>query len=327
MTENLLEVDALTVAFVSGDTRTEVVSGISFAVRPGEVLALVGESGCGKSSACLALTGLLGGRSAVGGEAWFGHGKERRELLRLTPRQLRKVRGAGIAYVFQEPGASLNPVLRVRDQIAEVLSLHRPEVRDRRGEMIKLLTAVGIPAPERRLDAYPHELSGGMQQRVMIAMALAGNPRLLIADEPTTALDVTIQAQILELLDRLRRERDMALLLISHNLGVVGALADRIAVMYAGRIVESGPAATVLDSPRHPYTRALLAAVPRLGGSSGRLRTIPGTVPPPGEYPPGCRFAPRCEFRTGQCETAVPPLAEIGCGRSAACFHLAGGES
>ena len=322
MAEKLLEVNDLTVAFGAGSDWTEVVSGIDFAVRPGEALALVGESGCGKSTACLALTGLVGGRTRIGGQARFAG----RDLLRLPPRELRRVRGAGIAYVFQEPGASLNPVMRVGDQIAETLSLHRPEVRDRKREMTGLLAAVGIPDPARRLSAYPHELSGGMQQRVMIAMALAGNPRLLIADEPTTALDVTIQAQILELLDELRRERNMALLLISHNLGVVGALADRIAVMYAGKIVETGPAAAVLTAPEHPYTRALLAAVPRLGGPGTRLRTIPGTVPPPGEYPAGCRFAPRCETACARGGEADPPPVGVGPGHEAACWRC-GGEA
>ena len=326
MPENLLTVKDLSVAFAAGKRWTEVVGGVSFAVRPGEALALVGESGCGKSTACLALTGLLGGRARTGGEAWFGLGDERHDLLKLPPRELRKVRGAGIAYVFQEPGASLNPVMRVGDQIAEVLALHRPDVRDRVGKTAELLAAVGIPDPAKRLEAYPHELSGGMQQRVMIAMALAGDPRLLVADEPTTALDVTIQAQILELLDRLRRERGMALLLISHNLGVVGMLADRIAVMYAGKIVETGSAPEVLSAPQHPYTRALLAAVPRLGGGGGRLPTIPGTVPSPEDYPAGCRFSPRCAAACDLCRSELPGFVEVGSEHFVAC-RLCGGEA
>ncbi len=322
MSENLLTVNSLKVAFPAGKTFCEVVSGISFSLRPGEITALVGESGCGKSSACLALTGLAGAAAKVSGEVIF----DRTNLLELSPRQLRRVRGKGIAYIFQEPGTSLNPVLQIKDQISEVLKLHRPEVKDLKQEIIALLSAVGIPDPERRLTAYPHELSGGMQQRVMIAMALAGRPQLLIADEPTTALDVTIQAQILELLTALRRKNNMALLLISHNLGVVGNIADRIAVMYAGKIVESGSAAEVLTAPAHPYTRALLAAVPQLGSSRGRLQTIAGTVPPPGKYPAGCRFAPRCPHCCDRCTTSAPEVQEVSPGHLVSCTIFAGGE-
>ena len=320
MPEKLLDVRDLTVAFAAGKGYAEVVSQASFHLCPGEVLALVGESGCGKSSACLALTGLLGGKSRCSGEAFFAAGEKSCDLFKISARQMRRLRGAGIAYIFQEPGASLNPVMRICDQIDEVLHLHRPEVKKRNDEIVRLLESVGIPDPAKRMRAYPHELSGGMQQRVMIAMALAGNPQLLIADEPTTALDVTIQAQILELLDKLRAERNMALLLISHNLGVVGTLADRIAVMYAGRIVETGTAAEVLTSPRHPYTAALLKAVPKLGGSEGRLQTIPGSVPPPGQYPDGCRFAPRCEKCTAGCQNSMPELREVAPGHFAACI-------
>jgi len=319
MPDKLLEVENLTVAFASGKGYAEVVSDISFHLNPGEVLALVGESGCGKSSACLALTGLLGGKNKRSGRVLFNTGSEICDLFQLPPRKMRKLRGSGIAYIFQEPGASLNPVMRVCDQIAEVLLLHRPEVTDRNREIARLLGAVGIPDPEKRMRAYPHELSGGMQQRMMIAMALAGNPQLLIADEPTTALDVTIQAQILDLLEHLRIERNMALLLISHNLGVGGTLADRIAVMYAGKIVETGSAADILTAPQHPYTSALLQAVPKLGGTAGKLQTIPGTVPPPGEYPAGCRFAPRCEKCRDKCRHAIPPEIEVSPGHFAAC--------
>ena len=326
MPDKLLDVKNLTVAFASGSGYAEVVSGISFHLRPGEVLALVGESGCGKSSACLALTGLLGGRHRRSGEVLFDDGSEVCELFQLPPRRMRKLRGAGIAYIFQEPGASLNPVMRVCDQIAEVLVLHRPEITDRKREIARLLGAVGIPDPEKRMRAYPHELSGGMQQRVMIAMALAGNPKLLIADEPTTALDVTIQAQILDLLEKLRAERNMALLLISHNLGVVGTLADRIAVMYAGKIVETGSAADILTAPQHPYTASLLQAVPRLGGTAGKLQTIPGTVPPPGEYPAGCRFAPRFEKCCDRCTANEPPAVETAPGHFTACTICDGGQ-
>ncbi len=319
MSDALLEVKGLKVAFASGRKYTEVVSDISFTVHPGEVLALVGESGCGKSSACLALTGLAGKNTRVSGRAYFGSGADRCDLLQISGRKLRRIRGAGIAYIFQEPGSSLNPVMRIDEQLAEVIYLHRPDVRDVKCELISLLAAVGIPDPAKRLTAYPHELSGGMQQRVMIAMALAGNPQLLIADEPTTALDVTIQAQILELLDKLRRERNMALLLISHNLGVVGSLADRIAVMYAGKIVEYGSTAEIFTSPLHPYTQALLKAVPQLGGSRERLQTIAGMVPPPGEYPAGCRFSPRCSRCQNICSGQIPEMRAFSADHYAAC--------
>lgn len=322
MNETLLNVKSLSVAFPSGKEYPEVVSGISFFLRRGETAALVGESGCGKSSACLALTGLCGAGSRVSGSVIFNG----EDLLQLSMRQLRRIRGKGIAYIFQEPGASLDPVLQIKEQISEVLHLHRPDVKDVKKECIALLEAVGIPDPERRLNSYPHELSGGMQQRVMIAMALAGRPQLLIADEPTTALDVTIQAQILDLLNRLCRENDMALLLISHNLGVVGNMADRIAVMYAGKIVETGPTEKILTVPAHPYTRALLAAVPQLGGSGGRLQTIPGTVPPPGEYPSGCRFAPRCADACERCLNNAPHFREISPGHEVSCHIFSGDE-
>ena len=318
---NLLEVKNLSVSFGSEKKQLEVVSGISFTVRRGEILALVGESGCGKSASCLALTGLLPSPPAV---SWadkilFQSSSGTFDLANASSRQLRKVRGGHIAYVFQEPTASLNPVMRIGAQIAEVLKLHRPEVKDIKAETVSLLSQVGITSPADRIKSYPHELSGGMQQRVMIAVALAGNPELLIADEPTTALDVTVQAQILELLDNLRRTRNMAVILISHNLGVVSQLADRIAVMYAGKIVEHGTAENLLFSPRHPYTRALLAAIPVLGSEQQSLNTIPGMVPPPGQFPPGCRFCGRCQRfdllsddLQERCRTALPQEIAAG---------------
>ena len=243
------------------------------------------------------------------------------DLAALKQRQLRKYRGGGIAYIFQEPSVSLNPVMTVRSQIAEVLELHGKNTRNTDEAITGLLTQVGIPDAKNRLKAYPHELSGGMQQRVMIAMALAGDPELLIADEPTTALDVTVQAQILELLDSLRKERNMAVLLISHNLGVVSALADRIAVMYAGKIVEHGRTREVIASPLHPYTQALLAAVPQLGRDQGRLQTIPGMVPLPSEYGKGCRFAPRCSKCRSKCNESLPESKEILPGHWCSCFQ------
>ena len=307
-----------------------MVDNVSFEVERGEILALVGESGCGKSISCLALTSLLPTPPArVSADAiLFREGAEEIDLARVSARRLRKVRGGGIAYIFQEPSVSLNPVFRIGSQIAEVLELHRPEVTDRRAEVVELLKLVGIPAPETRVDAYPHELSGGMQQRVMIAMALAGNPKLLIADEPTTALDVTIQAQILELIDDLRRKRDMAVILVTHNLGIVAEKADRVAVMYAGNIVEYAATGQLLKHPSHPYTRALLKAVPHLGGDGKRLSTIPGHVPSADDFAPGCRFSDRCErFETlseaerEQCRNCIPGRTEPENGHFVRCFH------
>ena len=293
----LLSVKNLNISF--GANAPDIVSNVSFDVDRGEILALVGESGCGKSISCLSLTSLLPTPPArVRADAIEFQTKEGTvDLTRLPARKLRKIRGGGIAYIFQEPSVSLNPVFRVGSQIAEVLALHRPEVTDVRGEVIELLRLVGIPAPESRVDSFPHEMSGGMRQRVMIAMALAGNPELLVADEPTTALDVTIQAQILELIDELRRARDMAVILVTHNLGIVARLANRVAVMYAGNIVEYASGPELFAHPAHPYTRALLKAVPHLGGEGKRLSTIPGHVPPPEELAPGCRFCDRCERR------------------------------
>ncbi len=315
---SLLEVENLSVAFGAAT----VVDRISYRVEPGEILALVGESGCGKSAGCLALTGLLPRSGAVSGRIVF----DGVELGALSEREMRRVRGGGIAYVFQEPQASLNPVFRIGDQIAEVLALHRPELSDRRGEVVALLKSVGIPAPESRISAFPHELSGGMQQRVMIAMALAGRPRLLVADEPTTALDVTIQAQIIELIDRVRHDFGTAVILVTHNLGIVAQVADRVAVMYGGRIAEYGDRAEVIGASRHPYTRALLAAVPRFGAAAGRLETIPGHVPLPEEFPPGCRFYGRCA-RCGElapdrrrlCAGTPPELVAWGTDHFGAC--------
>ena len=324
----LLTVKNLCIAF--GSRAPHVVDNVSFEVERGEILALVGESGCGKSISCLALTSLLPTPPArVSADAiLFREGAEEIDLARVSARRLRKVRGGGIAYIFQEPSVSLNPVFRIGSQIAEVLELHRPEVTDRRAEVVELLKLVGIPAPETRVDAYPHELSGGMQQRVMIAMALAGNPKLLIADEPTTALDVTIQAQILELIDDLRRKRDMAVILVTHNLGIVAEKADRVAVMYAGNIVEYAATGQLLKHPSHPYTRALLKAVPHLGGDGKRLSTIPGHVPSADDFAPGCRFSDRCErFETlseaerEQCRNCIPGRTEPENGHFVRWFH------
>ncbi len=332
---SLLDVQNLSIDFTAAGKTLPVVSDVSFSVGRGEILALVGESGCGKSISCLALTGLLPSppaRSRARAIRFETPGGAI-DLAGLPPRKMRRIRGGKIAYIFQEPSVSLNPVFRVGDQIAEVIELHRPEVSDVRAEVIELLKSVGIPAPESRADAYPHELSGGMQQRIMIAMALAGNPELLIADEPTTALDVTIQAQILELVDRIRRERSMGVILVTHNLGIVAQLADHVAVMYAGTIVEAAPAAELFAHPAHPYTRALLRAVPHLGSDGGRLETIPGHVPAPGRFPKGCRFSDRCARRAelpageaARCSECRPPERELRPGHRCSCFALPDGE-
>ena len=322
MNDLLLEVESLSVGFGRGAGAVAVTEDVSFQVKRGEILALVGESGCGKSLTCLALTGLLppGGVLRSGAVRFTGKDGRTLDLATLPSRKLRKVRGGKIGYIFQEPGASLNPVFRVGDQIAEVLALHRPEIDDFDAEVERLLREVGIPDPARRMEAFPHELSGGMQQRVMIAMALAGAPELLIADEPTTALDVTIQAQILELLDELRRKTGMAVILVTHNLGIVAELADRVAVMYGGMIAETGSARAVLDHPAHPYTEALLEAVPQLGRRETALNTIPGQVPLPGRFPPGCRFAARCAKVLDCCRRDLPAWRETEPGHRVRCF-------
>jgi len=295
---------------------TPAVDGVSLSLEEGRTLCLVGESGCGKSITALSIARLL-----PMPPAHYPRGEilvDGRDVLRLPSRQLQSLRGGTVGYVFQEPGASLNPVLRVGTQIREALELHRPDSATE-AEVLRLLRLVGIPAPESRIRDYPHQLSGGMAQRVMIAMGLASQPRLLVADEPTTALDVTVQAQIIELLKRLQGELGMAILLITHNLGLVTDIGDRVAVMYAGRIVEEGPATEILTQPRHPYTRALLRSVPELGRSSDRLAAIPGTVPSLGQWPAGCRFAPRCPEARPECGQRMPELQEIAPGRTVRC--------
>ncbi|MEI6277923.1 MAG: ABC transporter ATP-binding protein [Verrucomicrobiae bacterium] len=269
---NLLEVHNLSIRFRTEAGTVDAVKRISFSMKDGDSLAIVGESGSGKSVTALSLTRLLPSPPAeyVGGSILYGG----RDVLKMSPRQVRQVRGGGIAYIFQEPATSLNPVYTIRSQIAEGIRLHRPDVADLDAEVIKWLAAVGIEDPEKRMRDYPHQLSGGMQQRAMIAMALGCRPRLLIADEPTTALDVTIQAQILAELRRLRAEFGMALVLITHNFGIIRGLCDRVAVMFRGEIVEYGDTESLLKNPQHPYTKALIACVPRLGAKQSRLRTI-----------------------------------------------------
>lgn len=304
----ILRVSNLTVDFDDGLCLTRALHGVDIALAPHDALGIVGESGCGKSITWLAVLGLLGQRARVRGSARFG----REELLGAAEESLSRVRGGRIAMIFQDPSSALNPVHSVGRQLGEALRLHRGlKGAAARAEMRRLLDRVGIGNAGRRLDEYPHELSGGMNQRVMIAMTLAGEPDILIADEPTTALDVTIQAQILELIAEIRAEEGMALVLISHDLGVVAELAERVMVMYCGRVVESAPVADVFDRPAHPYTRGLLDALPSLHGPRAPLTAIPGTVPQPRRLPPGCSFAPRCAFAVPACQVAVMYLGRI----------------
>jgi len=290
--------------------RGPAVRGIDLTVARGEALGIVGESGSGKSVTWLAALGLLGDKARVGGKVRF----EEHSLTEMPPSRLARLRGGRIAMIFQDPMSALNPVKRIGSQVAEVLALHRGITgRSARAETVRLFDLVGLPNPARRIDLFPHELSGGQNQRVAIAMALAGQPDLLIADEPTTALDVTIQAQILTLLDDLRRGLGMALVLISHDLSVVGELCDRIAVCYAGKIVESAPVADILRQPAHPYTAGLIAAAPRIGAAQSTLVPIPGQVPEPWNMPEGCAFAPRCLHARTAC-MRQPELTPTGRG-------------
>lgn len=315
----LLEVRDLRVSFFTPRGEVRAVDGVSFTINEGETFGLVGESGCGKSVTALSLLRLLDGNGRiVGGDIVFAG----RTLLALSEEEMRSLRGDQIAMVFQEPMTSLNPVFTVGYQIGEVLEVHRGMSRKQaRAEAIELLRLVEIPEPERRVDAYPHQLSGGMRQRVMIAMALACRPRLLIADEPTTALDVTIQAQILELLAHLQQQFGMAVLFVTHDLGIVAERARRVAVMYAGRIVEEAETATLFRNPLHPYTRGLLRSIPRLGMRVRRLAAIPGSVPDPLSLPSGCRFRDRCTYAVARCGEIDPQLEPFGDSRAVACIR------
>jgi oligopeptide/dipeptide ABC transporter ATP-binding protein len=314
----LLEVHDLRTSFHMEAGVARAVDGVSFHVDRGEVLGVVGESGCGKSVTALSIMRLVQepGRIEDGSRIRLAG----RELTELSEREMRHVRGNDVAMIFQEPMTSLNPVYPVGDQIAESLRLHRGLGRqEARARAVELLRLVGIPLPERRVDEYPHQLSGGMRQRVMIAMGLANEPELLIADEPTTALDVTIQAQILELLLGLRARLGMGVILITHDLGVVAEVCDRVVVMYAGQVVEEGPVREIFASPGHPYTQGLLAAVPRPDQRGGQLAVIPGTVPPPTHWPHGCRFRARCPYSWDLCHDQ-PDLLDAGPGQRARCW-------
>ncbi|WP_122672559.1 ABC transporter ATP-binding protein [Pseudomonas viridiflava] len=315
--DTVLSVSNLTVCFAGAPAN--VVDGVSFSVQRGKTLAIVGESGCGKSVTSMALMGLLpdtaritAHTSALLDEALLGMSDER----------LLDVRGNRMAMIFQEPMTSLNPVFTIGEQIAESVIRHQGmSARDARQRALQMLEKVRVPDAVQRLDAYPHELSGGMRQRAMIAMALANDPALIIADEPTTALDVTIQAQILSLIANLQSETGTAMILITHDLGVVAEVADDVMVMYAGRVVESGPVKTLFDDPQHPYTIGLMGSMPSIGPREGRLATINGRVPTPAEMPTGCRFAGRCPFVIQACHEARPPLLELTPGHFAACIR------
>jgi oligopeptide/dipeptide ABC transporter ATP-binding protein len=320
--EPLLRLENFSTAFDTSDGPAPAVDAVSFALDQGETLGLVGESGCGKTVLSLSILGLTPPPGRItGGRALF----EGRDLAAMSQDELRAVRGAQIGMIFQEPMTSLNPVMRVGRQVAEPLFLHNGlSSKQTRERSIELLAQVGLPKPAETLEAYPHELSGGMRQRVMIAMALACGPKLLIADEPTTALDVTIQKQILELLHSLATAHGLAMLLITHNLGVVAQTCERVGVMYAGRLVELSPVNALFDGPLHPYTRGLMASLPRLGSRHERLSPIEGAVPPLTALPAGCHFHPRCPHAFEPCSREIPPVFRPEPGREVRCWLYSG---
>lgn len=317
--KNLLEVRDLRVYFYSDEKQElKAVDGVSFSVGKGETLALVGESGCGKSVTSMAILRLVDSRGKIaGGEVIF----DGQNLLLLPEPRMREIRGKDIAMIFQEPASALNPVYTIGEQILEAIMLHQRLSPSRAKEVaLEMLRLVGIPEPEKRLNEYPHELSGGMKQRAMIAMALSCRPQLLIADEPTTALDVTIQAQILELIRELQKKLGMALILITHDLGIVADMAERVVVMYAGKVVEEGNRFEIFKTPFHPYTVGLLRSIPRLDVERKKLDTIPGVVPEPSSFPVGCRFRGRCSFETGEC-VQEPPRTSLSNTHAVYCYH------
>ena len=319
----LLTVENLKVSFPKAGATAYPVDGVSFSIDKGERVALVGESGSGKSLTSLALLRLVPHPGVIAPTSVIR--LDGADVMALEGEALRAIRGGRIGLVFQDPMTSLNPVLTVGFQVKEAVTAHQKLDRaEARRRTVSLLEEVGIPDPEARYRSYPHELSGGLRQRVMIAIALAGEPDLLVADEPTTALDVTVQAQILELLDRLRAKRGMAVLLITHDLGVVAGRTDRVMVMYAGQLVETAPTARMFSSPAHPYTQALLQSMPRLTGPVGRLASIPGTVPQPYAWPSGCRFHPRCPSRIAPCAGEIPPWRRAGDDHEAKCWLIEG---
>ncbi|MBC8414031.1 MAG: ABC transporter ATP-binding protein [Nitrospira sp.] len=320
--ETLLKISGLKVYFDTDEGVVKSVDGVDLEIKKGETLGLVGESGCGKSVTCMSMLKLIPsppGRIA-GGEILY----KGRDLVPMSETEMEGIRGNDISMIFQEPMTSLNPVFTVGNQIAEAVMLHQNTTESEAREIaIGMLRKVGIPSPEMRIDEYPHQMSGGMKQRVMIAMALVCNPELLIADEPTTALDVTIQAQILDLMQSLQDELGMSILLITHDLGVVAGMADHVAVMYASKIIEYGTVESIFRDPHHPYTLGLFASIPVIGEKKSFLYVIPGNVPNPLAFPEGCKFWPRCEFSEDICRKEEPTLAEVNPGHTAAC-HFSG---
>jgi len=320
-TKPLLSVDGLKVHFFTEDGVARAVDGVSFDVGQGETFCLVGESGCGKSVTALSIMGLVPSPPGqiVAGEIML----KDEDLVQLSPAEMREIRGDRISMIFQEPMTALNPVFTVGNQVMEGIRLHRDvSKREAREIALEMFERVRIPEPNQRLDAYPHQLSGGMKQRVMIAIALACRPELLIADEPTTALDVTIQAQILELIDSLMDEFGMSTMMITHDLGVVAEVADHVAVMYAGHIVEYSDVRSIFHDPLHPYMISLFRSLPSLGSAGKRLDVIPGSVPDPRRHPKGCRFHPRCPRATAECRQVQPELRQVKPGHLAACLHV-----
>jgi oligopeptide/dipeptide ABC transporter ATP-binding protein len=323
--QRLLQIRDLRTYFDTDDGTVKAVDGVNLAIDRGKTLGVVGESGCGKSVTAYSVMRLIPdppGRIA-GGEILF----RQKDIVRIKESEMRKIRGNHISMIFQEPMTSLNPVYTVGDQIGEAIVLHQKKsAREARDIAIDMLRQVGIPSPEDRIDNYPHEMSGGMKQRVMIAMALVCRPDLLIADEPTTALDVTIQAQILDILRRLQEEIGMSIMFITHDLGVVAEMAHQVAVMYASKVVEHTDVVTLYQAPRHPYTKGLFESLPQSHGGRERLNTIPGTVPNPLEFPSGCKFHPRCPFAVEECEDHEPELKPVGAGHTVACLRVERGE-
>lgn len=318
--ENIIEVENLKTYFHTSEGVVKSVDGVSFSIEKGTTMALVGESGCGKTQTSLSLIRLLAPTAKVSADKLVIDGKETKDY---TKEQARTIRGKDISVIFQEPMTSLNPVYRIKRQLEEMIRLHHPDLSNQQvyNKAIDILTRVGIPEPEERIRVFPHQLSGGLRQRVMIAIALASNPKLLIADEPTTALDVTIQAQIIELLKEIQKEMQMSILLITHDFGVVSQMADRVSVMYAGKIVEQGSMKEVFEDPWHPYTKMLIMSIPGIKvRRGGRLETIDGAVPNPLNFPPGCRFYPRCPYADERCKTMEPK--SITCGdRVVSCWR------
>ena len=317
--ENIIEVQNLKTYFHTPEGIVKSVDGVSFSIEKGKTMALVGESGCGKTQTSLSLIRLLAPTAKVSADKIEINGKETKDY---TKDQARGIRGEDISMIFQEPMTSLNPVYRVKRQLEEMIRLHQPELskQDTYQRALNILTRVGIPEPQERIRVFPHQLSGGLRQRVMIAIALASNPRLLIADEPTTALDVTIQAQIIELLKEIQKEMEMSILLITHDFGVVSQMADTVSVMYAGKIVEQGSMKDIFEDPWHPYTRLLIMSIPGIKVKrGGRLETIEGAVPNPMNFPPGCRFYPRCPYAEERCMREEPVPEVIG-GRMVRCL-------